>query len=46
MKHGKLPANVAEVIPQNKLFVDMIDHVYLKTPTLLLKVKEGTLTLK
>ena len=35
MKHGKLPANVAEVIPRNKLFVDIIDHVYLKIPTLL-----------
>ena len=31
-KYGKLPAKIAEKIPRNKHFVQIIDNIYHKTP--------------
>ena len=41
MKYDKLPARVAGEIPRNKIFLDLIDPICLKTPTFVQKGKEG-----
>ena len=37
IKYGKLPAKVAEEIPWNKFFVDLINHMDLKNTHVVVK---------